>query len=58
MISSESKMILVCGICSGTNVQIRVWVDANTLEYKSDTEDNDAWCEDCQEHVTLELKSI
>lgn len=51
-------MILVCGICSGTNVQIRVWVDANTLEYKSDTEDNDAWCEDCQEHVTLELKSI
>ncbi len=42
----------VCSECGGPNIQIKVWVDANTQEYKSDTEGDtsDQWCEDCESH--------
>lgn len=43
-----------CSVCKGTNVQIRAWVDANTHKYDSDIPSEDAWCEDCDDHVSLE----
>lgn len=43
---------LVCSKCSGSKIQIKAWVDANTYEVIDVmTEDQeDTWCEDCQEH--------
>lgn len=47
--------MLVCEQCGGKNIQILAWVDANTYEYRSGGcgEEDDRWCEDCQEHVTF-----
>jgi hypothetical protein len=46
---------LVCTKCGGTNIQVKVWVDANDhTKVKSMTEgggDDDNWCEDCEEHT-------
>ena len=44
---------LVCSVCGGRNVQIRAWIDPNTDDYIGDCEDDDAWCDDCGEHVRL-----
>lgn len=47
--------MLVCSKCKGKNVQIIAWVDANTNEYKEEYLSDDAWCDDCLEHVKLEI---
>lgn len=47
---------LVCENCGSSNVQTKMWVDANTNEIKdsvSDGESNDNWCEDCETHPNL-----
>ncbi len=44
---------LYCSECGGTNIQIQAWVDANTNEYVSDADLDDAWCDDCEEHVDI-----
>ncbi len=46
---------LVCSQCGGTSIQMKVWVDVNTTEYKSETEGEtaDQWCDDCEEHNTF-----
>ena len=46
-----------CKKCGGTNVQDREWVRTNTQEVIPDgyaMEDNDTWCEDCEEHTGIE----
>ena len=50
---------LVCSKCGGKNVQIRAWIDANTNKYTGDAmcEDEDTWCEDCEDHTGLVMKS-
>lgn len=53
--------MLICKKCKGINVQVKAWVDANTLKYKDicnegDKEDN--WCEDCLDHIELIEKKI
>lgn len=51
--------MLVCENCKGTNIQMKAWVDVNTLEYKdsvSDAEEGDNWCEDCQKSVYFRIK--
>lgn len=52
----KTNNTLVCQECGGTNIHIKAWVDANTLEYvdgcsDGDTEDN--WCEDCGDHLNI-----
>ncbi len=45
---------LVCSECGETNIQVKVWVNANNhKEPKGATEGDiaDNWCEDCQEHT-------
>lgn len=50
---------LVCSQCGGKNVQIRAWIDANTNKYIGDAvcDDGDTWCEDCEDHTGLVMKS-
>ncbi len=47
-----------CSKCKGTNVQIKVWENMNTGKYESETDDDDVWCPDCEEHVTVKEKTI
>lgn len=56
----DEEDLLVCEKCGGTNIQTKAWVDSNTLQYKDSTGDNyddDNWCDDCEEHVNVCLKS-
>ena len=46
----------VCEECGGTDIQIKAWVDANTLEYQEGCDlgdEDDNWCEDCEEHTNI-----
>lgn len=46
----------ICNKCGNSNVKIRAWVDANTLEFSSEIDDNaECWCEDCMELTILEV---
>ncbi len=45
--------LLVCDHCGSTAVQVQAWVDANTNEYKGETDSGQAWCEICEEHTKL-----
>ncbi len=44
--------MLVCEKCSKKNIEIMVWINPNTEEVSSDA-GGDAWCPDCEEHVSL-----
>ena len=37
----------ICTDCKGTNLQVRAWVNANTLEFVEYTREHDIWCETC-----------
>lgn len=41
-----------CSVCGGTNIQLQAWVDLNN-KYIEGTEDDECWCEDCQEHTKI-----
>lgn len=45
---------LYCANCGGSHVEVQAWVDANTLEYVDEMGLDDAWCNDCREHTSLE----
>lgn len=51
----SEKRILVCDKCGTDAVQIQAWVDANTQEYKGETDSDEAWCDFCEEATTLSL---
>lgn len=45
-----------CSICGGTNIQLQAWIDPNNNNrYIGDTEDDECWCEDCQEHTKIKM---
>lgn len=48
----DDSDIYVCEICGSKQMEIIAWVDANTGEYISDTEDggNGEWCVECEAH--------
>ena len=52
--SEEKDEFLVCSKCGSKNVQVTAWVYANTNRYAGEA-DGDVWCEDCDEHTTLNL---
>jgi hypothetical protein len=47
------KAILVCETCGGKNVQMKAWVNANTLEYVETSDYDDDYCEDCKDITCL-----
>lgn len=46
----------VCTRCGNDDVEVRVWWNPNTQEVGSTCDDNDAWCNVCEEHCRLEEK--
>lgn len=58
--SKQTRMALVCTNCGSENVQTKYWINPNTKEIFDpiSSEDDDCWCENCQEHHKLELKEV
>ena len=53
---NDDDKILVCEECGSSDVQIKAWINANTLQFVDDSGDCDRysnWCGNCQEHVYL-----
>jgi hypothetical protein len=51
----EPDECLVCSVCGSKNVQTKAWIYPNeNNSYACDAED-DAWCENCDKHVSLDL---
>lgn len=48
----DDEDVYVCEDCGSTNVECTAWVDANTNEYVSDSDDGE-WCCDCVAHSAL-----
>ena len=48
----------VCAKCGNDDVEVRVWWNPNTEEVGSTCDDNDAWCNFCQDHCRLEETDI
>lgn len=44
-----------CSVCGSTDIQLQVWVDANTNKIIEDSEDDECWCNECQEHTKFKL---
>lgn len=57
---AEEKMVLVCSVCGGLNVQIKAWIDPNNYEVSDASAecDEDTWCNNCEEHTGLNLKAV
>ncbi|MDR2085788.1 MAG: hypothetical protein LBP72_01300 [Dysgonamonadaceae bacterium] len=52
----EPEEYLICSECGSTNVQVKIWVYPNeNNRYAGDVED-DAWCDDCNKHISLDLQ--
>jgi len=49
-----------CPICNGTNVEGKAWVNLNgenpEIEFIESSDEEDFWCNDCQNHVKPILK--
>ncbi len=52
------KYIVVCKECGGRNVVVKAWVNINTNKYVSEYDEDDTYCDDCKEHVSVEPISI
>lgn len=45
-----------CSVCGSTNIQLQAWIDPNNNnKYIEGTEDDECWCENCQEHTKIKL---
>lgn len=53
---------IVCTWCGSEKVEIKTWINANTLIVAEDSvvEDclKDGWCNICQEHKELEILTV
>jgi hypothetical protein len=52
----KTKELYICTHCFSDNVELKMWVNANTKELTTEVEtdgDDDCWCNDCQQHGIL-----
>ncbi|GAB6013317.1 hypothetical protein [Viscerimonas tarda] len=54
-VREEPKEYLVCAECGSKDVQVKAWVYPNDNNSYAGDIDDDAWCEDCEDHVSLDL---
>lgn len=53
-IPDSLKHRYVCSECNSPNVQVQVWIDANTNKYIDGiTSNSECWCKDCGKHTKL-----
>jgi DNA-directed RNA polymerase subunit RPC12/RpoP len=52
------KTIYVCSECGSSNIEMKAWVNPNTNEIFDtiSTDQEDCWCNDCEEHYALDTK--
>ena len=46
----NNKKQLCCDECGGDNIEFKVWADELDV-VSGGLEDNETWCNDCQEHT-------
>lgn len=56
---TDESPIWCCKECGKTNVEVKVWADANTDEVLDGDvcDKNDTWCRDCEDHTGIMLLS-
>ena len=42
---------LYCGECGSSSIEIRVWADANTMKVTTSCDEDECWCNVCEEHT-------
>lgn len=47
-----------CSKCGSTDVEFRRWYNPNTLELGVDCEDDECWCNGCEEHTRTDVVEI
>jgi len=53
---NKTKELYVCQHCYSDNVELQMWVNANTKELSTEVDsddDDECWCNDCQQHGEL-----
>jgi len=46
--SKQIKIINKCAYCGSTKVDIKAWVNLNTLKYSGATDEPEIWCNNCE----------
>lgn len=57
LITSISKPteIVVCDECGSADIEVKWWVNPNTMELISDCEDDECWCPHCEKHTRTDV---
>jgi transcription elongation factor Elf1 len=58
--SDKIKTLWLCPHCGSDNTEFKVWARANTNEIvdSNPIEEEDGWCEDCEQHGELILSTL
>lgn len=54
----KTKSLWLCPNCGSDNVEIKVWINANTNELGVNCGDDKGYCNDCEEHGELILSTV
>ena len=58
-VKEEPTSYLACSECGSKDVQVKAWVYPNdNNSYAGDIDDGEVWCENCDEHVSLDLVEL
>ena len=52
------KLKYSCPECGSENVQIKYWVNPNTNSIIDTAEDEEGWCEQCEQHLSLNIEYV
>jgi rubredoxin len=55
---TKIKTLWLCPHCGSDNVEMKVWVNVNTNELGVDCEEDEGYCNDCEEHGELILSTL
>lgn len=56
--NGKTKMVWLCPHCGSDNVDTKNWVNANTGEVGTDCEEDEGYCNDCEERGELILSTL
>lgn len=55
----KQEIKTTCKNCGSENVEIRAWINQSNGNVSGETgEDNDTWCNDCEEHAGVNVEFI
>ena len=52
------KMVYKCAECGSTDIEFRRWYNPNTGALGVDCEDEDCWCNHCEDHCPIECEEV